>query len=196
MIWFIAKKEFRNSIVTAGFVVGLLLCLALIPYTVYTGIRTYENRLAQYETDVKAAEEVYGKSQVYSQVNPLVVKPVSPLSIFSRCISEQTGSKVKLDRKEKPVFSSDVVSLNENPFMGGFMPLDFATALTVLLSLPGVLSPCRGRHDASPDAVHSVRDGRSVEKKPTNPSFRRNVTFLTECRMVTDICHFYRALHS
>jgi ABC-type transport system involved in multi-copper enzyme maturation permease subunit len=139
MIWFIAKKEFRDNILTAGFAVGLLLCLALIPYTVYTGIRTYENRLAQYETDVKAAEEVYEKSQVYSQVNPLVVKPVSPLSIFSKGISEQTGSKVKLDRKEKPVFSSDVVSLNENPFMGGFMSLDFATALTVLLSLLGIL---------------------------------------------------------
>jgi ABC-type transport system involved in multi-copper enzyme maturation permease subunit len=33
MIWVIAKKEFRNNIVTPGFIVGLLLCLALIPYT-------------------------------------------------------------------------------------------------------------------------------------------------------------------
>jgi ABC-type transport system involved in multi-copper enzyme maturation permease subunit len=139
MIWIIAKKEFRNNIVTPGFLVGLALCLALIPYTVFTGIKTYENRLVQYETDVKAADDVYQKSQVYAQVNPLVVKPVSPLSIFSKGIEEQTGSKVKLDRKEKPVFSTDRVLLNENPFMGNFMSLDFTMALTVLLSLLGIL---------------------------------------------------------
>jgi ABC-type transport system involved in multi-copper enzyme maturation permease subunit len=139
MVGLIAIKELRNNIVAPSFIVGLALCLVLIPYTVYTGIQTYENRLAQYETDVKAAEDVYQKSQVYAQVNPLVVKPVSPLIIFSKGISEQTGSKVKLDRKEKPVFSSDIVTLNENPFMGNFMSLDFTTALTILLSLLGIL---------------------------------------------------------
>jgi ABC-2 type transport system permease protein len=139
MIWFIAKTEFRNNIVTPGFIVGMLLCLALIPYTVYTGIQTHRNRLAQYEVDVKAAEEVYQKSLVYSQVNPLLVKPVSPLSIFSGGILEQTGSKVKLDRKEKPVFSADIVSLNENPFMSRLMSLDFIMAAAILLSLLGIL---------------------------------------------------------
>jgi len=139
MFWLIAKKEFLNNILTSGFIVGLALCLVLIPYTVFTGIQAYENRLAQYETDMKSAEDVYQKSQVYAQVNPLIVKPVSPLSIFSKGILEQTGSKVQLDRKEKPVFSSDIVLLNENPFMGNFMSLDFTTALTILLSLLGVL---------------------------------------------------------
>jgi ABC-type transport system involved in multi-copper enzyme maturation permease subunit len=139
MIWLIAKKEFRNNIITPGFMIGLLLCLVLIPYTVYTGIKTYENRLAQYENDLKDAESVYNESQIFKHVNPLIVKPVSPLSIFSNGISEQTGSKVKLDNKQKPTFSSDIVSLNENPFLAGFMSLDFVTALAILLSLLGIL---------------------------------------------------------
>jgi len=139
MFWLIAKKEFLGNIVTSGFVVGTVLCLVLMPYTVYTGIQAYENRLTQYETDRKSAEDVYQKSQVYAQVNPLIVKPVSPLSIFSKGILEQTGSSVKLDRKEKPVFSQKIVLLNENPFMGNFMSLDFTTALTILLSLLGIL---------------------------------------------------------
>ena len=139
MLFLIAKKEFLNNIVSSGFIVGMVLCLVLIPYTVYTGIQSYENRLAQYETDVKSAEDVYLKSQVYAQVNPLVVKPVSPLSIFSKGILDQTGSKVKLNRMGKPVFSSDVIRLNENPYMGNFMSLDFITALTILLSLLGIL---------------------------------------------------------
>jgi ABC-type transport system involved in multi-copper enzyme maturation permease subunit len=139
MIWFIAKKEFRGNIVTPGFIVGLLLCLALIPYTVYTGIQTYTNRLAQYETDVKKAAEVYDNALSLSQVKPVLVKPVSSLGIFSKGVSEQTGSKIQLDRKEKPVFSTDVVSLNENPFMSNSMSLDFAMALAILLSLLGIL---------------------------------------------------------
>ena len=139
MIGLIAVKEFRNNVVTPGFAVGLVLCLLLIPYTVYTGIQSYENRLARYETDLKTAENVYRKSHVYAQVNPLVVKPVSPLGIFCRGIAEQTGSKVQLDRKEKRVFSSDIVLLNENPFTGNFLPLDFTTALAILLSLLGIL---------------------------------------------------------
>jgi ABC-type transport system involved in multi-copper enzyme maturation permease subunit len=139
MIWIIAKKEFRHNILTPAFIAGMLLCLTMIPYTVYTGIKSYENRLAQYETDMKDAEDVYKKALVYSELNPLLVKPVSPLSIFSTGVSEQTGSKVTLDRKEKRVFSGDVVSLNENPFMGGVMSLDFMTAITILLSLLGIL---------------------------------------------------------
>ncbi|MDR2626773.1 MAG: ABC transporter permease subunit [Dysgonamonadaceae bacterium] len=139
MIGFIAKKEFQNNIATAGFIIGLLLCLTLIPYTVFTGIQTYKNRLAQYELDVKAADDVYRKASVYAQVKPLLVKPVSPLSIFSKGILEQTGSKVTIKYLEKPVFSADIVSLNENPFMGGFLSLDFVTAIAILLSLLGVL---------------------------------------------------------
>ncbi|MDR2775364.1 MAG: ABC transporter permease subunit [Tannerella sp.] len=139
MIWHIAKKEFRNNIVTPGFIVGLLLCLALIPYTVYTGIQTYTNRLAQYGADVKKAAEIYEAAPTLHSVKPILVKPVSPLSIFSKGIMEQTGSKIGLDRKEKPVFSTDIVSLNENPFMSASMSLDFATALAILLSLLGIL---------------------------------------------------------
>ncbi|MDR0566878.1 MAG: ABC transporter permease subunit [Prevotellaceae bacterium] len=139
MVWFIAKKEFRNNIVTPGFIVGLLLCLALIPYTVYTGIQTHTNRLAQHEVDVKKAAEVYDAVPTLWSVQPILVKPASALGIFSKGISEQTGSKVQLDRKEKPVFSSHVVSLNENPFMSSSMSLDFAMALAILLSLLGAL---------------------------------------------------------
>ena len=139
MIWLIAKKDFLSNIVTSGFMIGLVLCLVLIPYTMYTGIREYENRLAQYEADVNQAEDVYKKSYVYATVNPVIVKPVSPLSIFSKGVLEQTGSKVELHRDEKPVFSSDIVRQNENPFMNDFMSLDFTTALTILLSLLGVL---------------------------------------------------------
>jgi ABC-type transport system involved in multi-copper enzyme maturation permease subunit len=139
MVWNIAIKEFRNNIVTPGFIVGLLLCITLIPYTIYTGIQSHENRLAQYEADVKEAKKVYDESPVYSFVNPVLVKPVSTLSIFSKGILEQTGSKIKLNKTEKPTFSSDIVSLNENPFMSAFMSLDFIMALAILLSLLGIL---------------------------------------------------------
>jgi ABC-type transport system involved in multi-copper enzyme maturation permease subunit len=140
MVWFIAKKEFRNNILTPGFIVGLLLCLALIPYTVYEGTRTHSSRLAQFGADVKEAMRTYDEAPVYSHVQPVLVKPVSALSIFCKGISEQTGSKVYIiSKKEKPTFSSGIVSLNRNPFMNTFMSLDFTMALAILLSLLGIL---------------------------------------------------------
>jgi ABC-type transport system involved in multi-copper enzyme maturation permease subunit len=139
MVWFIAKKEFRNNIVTPSFIAGLLLCLVLIPYTVYTGIQSYENRLARYELDIKAANTAYDNAPSYGSIEPLLVKPLSSLSIFCDGILEQTGSKVLIDKKQKPAFSSDIVSIEENPFMSAFMSLDFTMALAILLSLLGIL---------------------------------------------------------
>ena len=138
MIWIIAKKEFQNNTVTPGFIVGLLLCLALIPYTLYAGIQTYKSRLALYEADVKTAADIYQKSHVYSEINPLLVKPTSPLSIFRTGIIEQTGSKVHLNYREKQIFPSDIVSASDDSFMGS-LSLDFVTAIAILLSLLGVL---------------------------------------------------------
>ena len=169
MLWLIALKEFKNNIVSSSFIVGMLLCLILIPYTVYTGIETYENRLSQYETDIKSAEDIYQKTQVFATLNPLIVKPVSPLQIFSNGISEQTGSKIRLDRKEKPFFSSDIIQLNENPFMGNFLSLDFTTALTILLSLLGILF--------SYDMLSREKEQGTLKLSLTNP-LSRSTLFL------------------
>ena len=153
MIWHIAKKDFLNNIVTPNFLVGFLLCLLLIPYTIYTGVKTYEGNLESYEVDQKAANEIFEKAQIYAWVNPIAIKPPTPLSIFSTGLNGQVGNKVQIDRWQKPLFADGISTQSENPFMNGFIALDFVNILVILLSLLGIFFSydllCRERENGT-----------------------------------------------
>jgi len=139
MIWHIAKKDFLDNFTSARFIVGFLLCLFLIPFTVYTGTRIYENRVEKYQRDLRQAEEEFTKAQVYAQIQPVAVKPPSPLSIFCKGISEQTGSQAVLKNDEVPTFASGITTMYENQFLNRFISLDFINILVIILSLIGIL---------------------------------------------------------
>jgi ABC-type transport system involved in multi-copper enzyme maturation permease subunit len=138
MIWHIAKKDFLDNFTSARFVIGFLLCLFLVPYTVYTGSRVYKTRMEQYHRDVKTADEIFSKAQVYGQIIPSVVIPPSPLSIFSKGISEQVGSKISLSNDMAPTFADGITTMYENRFLNRFFSLDFINILAIILSLVGV----------------------------------------------------------
>jgi len=138
MIWNIVKKEFYNNLLTANFIIGFILCLLLIPFTVYTGVKTYENRVSQYQKDLKRAAEVFEKTQVYGQLKPLCIQPVTPLSIFCKGITEQIGNNVQIRIDEKSTFAEDITTMHENPFLNSFMSLDFVNILCIILSLLGM----------------------------------------------------------
>ncbi|HUX57954.1 MAG TPA: ABC transporter permease subunit [Bacteroidales bacterium] len=138
MIWHIVKKDFLDNFTSARFVVGFLLCLFLVPYTVYTGTKVYESRVDKYQRDVKEADEVFTKAQVYAQIQPMAVIQPSPLTIFSKGISEQVGSKVSLSNNEIPTFATGITTMYENQFLNRFVSLDFINILAIILSLIGV----------------------------------------------------------
>ena len=138
MIWHIAKKDFLDNFTSARFVAGFLLCLFLVPYTVYTGTKVYESRVAKYQRDVKNADEIFTKAQVYAQIQPVEVIKPSPLNIFCKGISEQVGSRVNLSNSEVPTFASGITTMYENQFLNRFVSLDFVNILAIILSLIGV----------------------------------------------------------
>jgi ABC-type transport system involved in multi-copper enzyme maturation permease subunit len=138
MIWYIAKKDFLDNFTSARFVVGFLLCIFLVPYTVYTGTRIYESRVDKYQRDAKEADEVFTRAQVYAQIQPIAVIQPSPLTIFSKGISEQVGSKVSLSNNEIPTFATGITTMYENQFLNRFVSLDFVNILAIILSLIGV----------------------------------------------------------
>ncbi|MCX6262267.1 MAG: ABC transporter permease subunit [Bacteroidia bacterium] len=138
MIWHIVKKDFLDNFTSARFVVGFLLCLFLVPYTVYTGTRVYESRVEKYQRDVKNADEVFTKAQVYAQIQPRAVIQPSPLNIFCKGISEQVGSQVSLNNNEVPTFATGITTMYENQFLNRFISLDFVNILAIILSLIGV----------------------------------------------------------
>ena len=138
MIWHIAKKDFLDNFTSARFVAGFLLCLFLVPYTVYTGTRIYESRVDKYQRDAKEADEVFTKAQVYAQIQPIAVIQPSPLTIFSKGISEQVGSRANLSNSEIPTFATGITTMYENQFLNRFISLDFVNILAIILSLLGV----------------------------------------------------------
>ncbi len=48
MIWLIAKRELRSNIITFRFLVGLILCLALITASAFVLTKDYRIRLESY----------------------------------------------------------------------------------------------------------------------------------------------------
>jgi len=74
MIFSIALKDFLNNFVSARFIIGFILCLILIPFTIVIGIQEYKSRQQIYEVERKEAEESM-QVRVYSALRPVVVKP-------------------------------------------------------------------------------------------------------------------------
>ncbi|OFX37283.1 MAG: hypothetical protein A2X05_15540 [Bacteroidetes bacterium GWE2_41_25] len=138
MILHIAKKDFLDNFTSARFVAGFLLCLFLVPFTVYTGTRLYESRVDKYQRDAREADEIFTKAQVYAQIQPVAVIQPSPLTIFSKGISEQVGSKASLSNSEIPTFATGITTMYENQFLNRFVSLDFINILAIILSLIGV----------------------------------------------------------
>jgi ABC-type transport system involved in multi-copper enzyme maturation permease subunit len=138
MVWEIAKKNYYLNLISARFMVCFVLCIFLVPYTVYTGSKMYESRLSQYQKDTKAANEIFDNALTYSQIRPTTVLPPTPLSIFSKGITEQTGSKAELSIDNSPVFAYGITTMYENPFLNSIVCLDFINIMAIILSLLGL----------------------------------------------------------
>ncbi|HUU28126.1 MAG TPA: ABC transporter permease subunit [archaeon] len=149
MILSIALKEFYNNLVSARFTIGFLLCLFLVPFALFVSINDYKGQVRAYETERKQAEES-AKVRVYSALRPEIVKPPEPLSIFSRGVSYNVGSEVKVLLGEKPFLSTGRSAVRENPFFNSFFSLDFVSILAAIISLLALLftyDSCSGERE-------------------------------------------------
>ncbi len=135
MIWHIAKKDFLLNIISVRFIIGFLLCLLIIPFTIIVNIDDYKNQLRIYQTDRAEAEKNLKEVRVYSGLRPEIVKPPEPLGIFCKGISGNMGDKVKTNFGEKPLFPQGEASLRDNPFLNSFLSIDFVSVISILISL-------------------------------------------------------------
>lgn len=143
MILTIAFKEFYSNLISARFVIGFLICLFLIPFTMIVSINDYQNQVTGYEIAREKAEKVYD-ARVYSALRPEIVSPPEPLSIFSRGISYNVGNSVKILLGELPMLASAPGEtynnpfpgeISDNPFMKSFFSIDFISIITIIMSL-------------------------------------------------------------
>jgi ABC-type transport system involved in multi-copper enzyme maturation, permease component len=135
MIWLIAKKDFLLNLLSVRFVIGFLLCLFVIPFTLIVSTDNYLNRVRIFKIEQERADNQLKDTRVYSGVRPTIVESPKPLSVFSDGISENIGNKVKINFGEYPLFPEGHVSTRDNPFLNAFFSIDFSKVIAILISL-------------------------------------------------------------
>ena len=135
MIGVIAKKDFVLNLISARFVIGFLLCLGIIPFTVIVGVDNYLNRVQVYKVEQERAEKEFTEVRVWSMLRPKVVTEPNVLSIFSNGISDNVGNKVQIFLGQYPLFPSGQVVTQDNPLLNAFFTIDFSKVIAILISL-------------------------------------------------------------
>jgi hypothetical protein len=138
MIYRIASKEWLNNIVTPKFVTGFVLCLLLIPFSIVISINDYKSKMHVYAIEKKRADEE-NLAKAYSAYRPVIVKKPAALSIFSRGISYNVGSRVKVLFGDKPMLTEGKAESRDNPFLNRFFTFDFVSVLVIIMSLMAFL---------------------------------------------------------
>lgn len=135
MIGLIAKKDFLLNLLSVRFIIGFVLCLVVIPFTLVVGVDGYLNQVRICRVEQEQADENWKNVKEYSNIKPTVVKEPSALSIFSKGINDNIGTKKNLRFGEVPLFLDGRAATRDNPFLNAFFSIDFATVIAILISL-------------------------------------------------------------
>ena len=135
MTWLIAKKDFLLNLISARFMIGFLLCLVIIPFTVIVGVDNYLSQVQVYRVDQERAEKEYRDVRVWSALRPSVVREPEVLSIFSNGISGNLGNRTKINLGVYPLFPTGQVITRDNPLLNAFFSIDFSRVIAILISL-------------------------------------------------------------
>jgi ABC-type transport system involved in multi-copper enzyme maturation permease subunit len=139
MILRIARKDFLNNLLSARFVIGFVLCLFLVPFSVLINIDDYSEQASLYRLDRDAAEKSLKEIRVYSALRPEIVFPPEPLSIFDKGLSNQVGNKLRIQLGEIPLLTEGKTTTRDNPFLASFFSVDFVDIAAVIFSLLALL---------------------------------------------------------
>lgn len=139
MLFHLARKEFLNNLLSSRFVIGFLLCLVLIPFSVLINIDAYRDRVGQHNIDFAAAEKATAEVRVYSALKPVIVFPPEPLGIFGKGLSAQVGNAVTIKLGTKPLLAEGAPAARDNPFLASFFSVDFVDIIAIIFSLLALL---------------------------------------------------------
>ena len=134
-VWIFARKEFLLNVRSSRFVVGLLLCLVIVLFTMIVSVSDYQIQKEVCEAEARQAGEEMRSCLVWSKVSPKLVREPEPLSLLSRGITNNVGYIVSIDLWEIPFLPLQFNWAQNSPFMKVFPPFDFSAVLSVMISL-------------------------------------------------------------
>ena len=135
MIWLIAKKDFLLNLLSVRFIIGFVLCLLVIPFTIIVSVDNYENQVRVYKIEQAQADKELKECRVWSFVRPTVVSEPRPLSIFSTGIMNNIGNKITVYFQDYPLFPEGHTNTRDNPLLNAFFSIDFVRVVAILISL-------------------------------------------------------------
>ncbi len=141
MVWLIAKKELAENLLTFRFSLGMLILVLLIPLLTWLGIRDYNRRFEEYQTQAKQVSEWLENSYFYNDVIRgwvQINRPPEPLSILGRGISGQLSTRMNINITQIPnIFSQNqsVVQTQRAGFTHIIKPADPLWLLLIVIAL-------------------------------------------------------------
>ncbi|MDR1054508.1 MAG: ABC transporter permease subunit [Prevotellaceae bacterium] len=135
MIGLIARKDFFLNLTSARFILGFLICLFIIPFTLVVSMDRYKGQENVYKVLNDNAEKLLNEARVYSQARPEVVRKPQSLSVFCEGISENLGMSTKVYLGDYPMFLSGQATAKDNPLLNAFFSIDFTSIIAIIMSL-------------------------------------------------------------
>ena len=91
----LVTREIQGAIIDFRFWVVLALCVSIIPLSFYVSVRSYSQRLSDYQQEVQSYRE---NTEIHIRFVAEGVHPPSPLSIFSQGLASKMPHKVLISR--------------------------------------------------------------------------------------------------
>ncbi len=166
MIWTIAKRELLSNIITFRFLMGLILCLAMITASAFMFARDYEARLESYDKNVTKHTDATKHIPIHARIEVNIDRPPAPLGFLCMGRDKELGNMVRnISYREVP--RESVGGGSNNPYMIVFSSLAVVLIVQVVLSLLALL--------LAYDAISGERERGTLAVMLSNPVPRHHI---------------------
>ncbi len=166
MIWVIAKRELFSNIITFWFLVGLILCLALMTASAFVFMAEYRTRQEIYDRNVALHIDEAKHKQIHQHIEVSVDRPPASMGFLCIGLDKELGNMVE-SISYKKIPREAVGGGSNNPLMSVFRSLDMALIIQVVLSLLTLL--------LAYDTISGEREQGTLSLTLSNPVPRHHI---------------------
>jgi len=130
-------KEIREHLMTFRFGAALITTFALVMVSVWVLGEDFVVRNNNFNQMSDSFAQQNREVYVPSQISPVVLRPLSPLSIFAKGEDEHLGNAVQISRWSVPVDADDYLTVND--LLHSIPSFDLLTIFVFAISLFGIL---------------------------------------------------------
>ncbi|UCE06583.1 MAG: ABC transporter permease subunit [bacterium] len=140
MIWTITKKEILEQFISVRFIILTIICVMLLPMSLFVSYRGYKNQVADYNRSVRLSQENIENlnlSQVFTgDFSIKGYRPPSPLNVFASGLSESMPKSLEAKKSGLTLVKGGDKSDSILTITG---KIDFTFILMIVFSLLAIL---------------------------------------------------------